>query len=162
MINFLNYIYEVIDMAKKASKTTTVTPAKATPILTGYELMEYGEEDWYDERNYPVGTPVDDVDEEYEEAEFCKDLVDACIEIENKPAGAYINHAAYLLDSYVDSHCLLEIFDWEETRQGYDHWEKIYHELVENGYQHPPEAEFKLYDLMVKKGKVVIKKGSKK
>ena len=52
-----------------------------------------------------------------------------------------------MLDTYIDSHCLLEIFDWAETRQKYDYWQKIYWTLVDVGYQDTPEKEAKFWDV---------------
>jgi len=74
-----------------------------------------------------------------------QDLVNATWEIKRKEASDYLEEIADpvnldIPDSYADSKDLLTVFLWEDSPQGYDYWEEIYHELVSHGHEEYPEG----------------------
>ena len=57
-------------------------------------------------------------------------------------AAASIRYNIPFLDSYVDCDDLFELFEWEESKNGYAFWLEVYNELVSNKLEmYPPEVE---------------------
>jgi len=78
----------------------------------------------------------------YCESDF---IADALKDIGRWEASGIVRNSIFLLDSYVDSDNLFEMFDWKESRQGYDFWCEVFNELVSVGEQdYPPEVLKKL------------------